>query len=276
MEAALAEAAAAAPDDPGVRAGEWGRVRVMLALHEGDPDAARDALDRAVEVLRGLPGHHFPHWGLWALLHALADRPAGTAIAGYPTAVEAEAAGAPGSDTRFNRALLQVARAVRAGSADPSAAAPAHAAGIAELTGYVDADWLIHLVGWLVAPVAHRDCWGDPIGDLQSAVRWFADHDRPLLATACRTLLRDLGGPVPRRGRGDSTVPAALRAHGVSSREVDVLRLIAERKTNRDIAEALVLSPRTVEKHVAALLHKTGLSDRRQLARLGASLTTSP
>ncbi len=264
MEEALARAAAAAPDDPGVHAGEWGRVRVMLALHEADRDAARRALDRAVDVLRGLPGHHFPHWGLWALLRGLAGDDA--------EAAEAEAASAPGCGTRFNRALVLVAQAVRLGPADPAAAAAAHAAGVAELTGYVDADWLVHLVGWLVAPAAHRDGWGDPVGDLQTAVRWFAGHDRAPLATACRTLLRDLGGSVPRRGRGESVVPDVLRDTGVSSREVDVLRLLARRLSNRGIAEALVLSPRTVEKHVASLLRKTRAADRQELVRLAASL----
>jgi hypothetical protein len=176
MEAALDRARAAAAEDPTIQAGEWGRVRVMLALHQADPAAARAALDRAVDVLRGLPGHHFPHWGLWALLHALDDGDPLTAT---------EAAGAPGCGTRFNRSLLQVAHAVRTGRAAPAAAEDAFAAGIADLEGYVDGEWLVHLVGWLVAPAAHRDGWGDPVAWLQATVRWFADHDRPQLATAC-------------------------------------------------------------------------------------------
>ncbi|OLT06126.1 hypothetical protein BJF90_18315 [Pseudonocardia sp. CNS-004] len=121
-------------------------------------------------------------------------------------------------------------------------------------------------------PAAHRDGWGDPLGRLQAAVRWFADHDRPVLATACRRLLRDAGGQVPRRGRGLSVVPEELLARGVSSREVDVLRLIGRRLSNRDIAEALVLSPRTVEKHVAGLLRKTASPDRAALAAVAAEL----
>ena len=266
MEDALAQAVAAAPDDPGVRAGSWGRVRAMLALHEGDAAGALAALDNAVELLRAVPGHHFPHWGLWALLHAVAEEDATGETA-------REAAAAPGAATRFNRALLSLTQAVRAGGMDPATATAAYRAGLADLCGYVDADWLVHLVGWLVAPSAHRDGWGEPIGALQSAVRWFADHDRPALATACRTRLRELGGQVPRRGRGRSSVPEALAASGVSSREVDVLRLLGRELSNRGIAEALVLSPRTVEKHVASLLRKTGATDRHALIRLGAAIT---
>jgi DNA-binding NarL/FixJ family response regulator len=63
-------------------------------------------------------------------------------------------------------------------------------------------------------------------------------------------------------------VPAGLRATGVTSREVDVLRLICERLTNRQIAERLHLSPRTVDHHVASLLVKTGSRDRTALADL--------
>jgi ATP/maltotriose-dependent transcriptional regulator MalT len=72
-----------------------------------------------------------------------------------------------------------------------------------------------------------------------------------------------------------------LRAHGVtrpwrggrkgygdelSPREHEVLRLAALGQTNREIAEALVLSPRTVESHLANAMRKTGVSSRRQLA----------
>jgi ATP/maltotriose-dependent transcriptional regulator MalT len=72
-----------------------------------------------------------------------------------------------------------------------------------------------------------------------------------------------------------------LRAHGVtrpwrggrkgygdelSPREHEVLRLAALGQTNREIAEALVLSPRTVESHLANAMRKAGVSSRRQLA----------
>jgi DNA-binding NarL/FixJ family response regulator len=58
-----------------------------------------------------------------------------------------------------------------------------------------------------------------------------------------------------------------LRAVGVTSREMDVLSLIAQGLTNPQIAERLFLSPRTVETHVAHLLAKTGAADRSGLTR---------
>ena len=51
-----------------------------------------------------------------------------------------------------------------------------------------------------------------------------------------------------------------------------MLDLLADRLTNREIADQLFLSPRTVEKHVAALLAKLGSDDRSGLARLARSL----
>ena len=53
----------------------------------------------------------------------------------------------------------------------------------------------------------------------------------------------------------------------LTSREKDVMRLLAAGHTNREIAEALVLSRRTVEKHRQALTRKLGLSNRDDLTR---------
>ena len=58
-------------------------------------------------------------------------------------------------------------------------------------------------------------------------------------------------------GGGPEPPPGPL-----TRREQETLALLAGGLTNRDIAAALVLSPKTVEKHVAALLHKTGAHSR--------------
>ena len=87
-------------------------------------------------------------------------------------------------------------------------------------------------------------------------------------ADACRAMLRAAGIPLPRRSSAQDGVPEELRTAGVTTRELDVLRLIAEGKTNKDVAEALYLSPRTVEKHVERLLLKTGAPNRTALAAL--------
>jgi DNA-binding NarL/FixJ family response regulator len=58
-----------------------------------------------------------------------------------------------------------------------------------------------------------------------------------------------------------SQVPA-----GLSSRELEVLRLVAAGKSNQQIAGALVISPSTVLHHVTNILTKTGCSNRTEAA----------
>ena len=67
----------------------------------------------------------------------------------------------------------------------------------------------------------------------------------------------------PRR-RGETTLTA---------REREIAGLIGAGKTNRQVAEALVISERTVETHVAAVFAKLGIANRRELAAL---LDTTP
>ena len=105
---------------------------------------------------------------------------------------------------------------------------------------------------------------------LQGAVTTFDRLGLERQADACRALLRQAGVPLPRRASAQDGVPEGLRAAGVTAREFDVLRLIAGGHTNREVAAALYLSPRTVEKHVERLLLKTGAPNRTALAALAA------
>lgn len=122
----------------------------------------------------------------------------------------------------------------------------------------------------LVAEHAVADAWGAPVEWLREAAAFFTAGGHDALVTACRSLLRKAGAPVGRRGRGAHPVPGELAGLGVTSRELDVLALLADGLTNRDIGARLYLSPRTVEKHVERLLAKTGSVSRAQLAALAA------
>jgi DNA-binding NarL/FixJ family response regulator len=59
----------------------------------------------------------------------------------------------------------------------------------------------------------------------------------------------------------------ASRVNPLSGREREVLQLIAEGKTTKEIAELLVLSVKTVERHRADILHRLGMRDRVDLTR---------
>ena len=78
-----------------------------------------------------------------------------------------------------------------------------------------------------------------------------------LYPSAVNTLVRDF---LDRAGKDGDPDP-------LTTRELEVLKLIAEGKSSREIAELLVVSIKTVERHRADILHRLGLRDRVDLTR---------
>ena len=74
------------------------------------------------------------------------------------------------------------------------------------------------------------------------------------------------------RDVGPAAVSADLSHYQLTPREMDVLAWIARGKTNRDIAEILGMSPRTVNKHLEHIFVKLGVETRAAAAALVASL----
>jgi ATP/maltotriose-dependent transcriptional regulator MalT len=91
-------------------------------------------------------------------------------------------------------------------------------------------------------------------------------------AGVVRRKLRVMGiRRVPRRPRpGSRTHPA-----GLTNRQMEVLSLLASGSTNAEIAETLVVSTRTVDHHVSAILQKLNVETRRQASREAAKLGVS-
>jgi DNA-binding CsgD family transcriptional regulator len=58
---------------------------------------------------------------------------------------------------------------------------------------------------------------------------------------------------------------------GLTSREGEVLSWLAKGKTNRDIAQILGLSPRTVDKHLEQIYAKLGVENRTAAAAIATS-----
>jgi DNA-binding NarL/FixJ family response regulator len=106
-----------------------------------------------------------------------------------------------------------------------------------------------------------------------------AARTRVLIGLACRALddaeaatleldaaadaFRELGaGPDLARVRALLSEPTAPSAGGLTAREVEVLLLVAAGKTNRAIADELVISDRTVGRHLSNIFDKLGVSSR--------------
>jgi DNA-binding CsgD family transcriptional regulator len=89
------------------------------------------------------------------------------------------------------------------------------------------------------------------------------------LATKVRKDLRALGVRRVPRGPLDGT---RVNPAGLTARQVDVLRLLGKGYTNAQIASQLVVSVRTVDSHVAAVLDKLGAASRREAAARAAEL----
>ena len=74
------------------------------------------------------------------------------------------------------------------------------------------------------------------------------------------------------RGRLQLPAPTFEPVVGLTRRELEVARMAARGLTDRDIAESLVVSVRTVESHLAAGYRKLGISSRRQLREVLAEM----
>jgi DNA-binding NarL/FixJ family response regulator len=105
--------------------------------------------------------------------------------------------------------------------------------------------------GYVLKTVADRD--------LVEACRAAVRGEPFLYPGAVRALMRDWLERVRRDGEDD---PDRL-----TPREIEVVKLVAEAHTTREIAELLVLSEKTVERHRTNILAKLGMRDRVELVR---------
>ena len=94
--------------------------------------------------------------------------------------------------------------------------------------------------------------------DIVRAVRATMRGDSFLYASAVNTLVRDL---VERPSMDAASFDI------LTPRELEVLKLIAEANTSKEIAQKLVISIKTVERHRANILEKLGMRDRVELTR---------
>ena len=145
------------------------------------------------------------------------------------------------------------------------------------VTGLESPDYLLEAVGagaaGYILKYASRET-------LLSAVRGVLDGESPLNGELAMRLLGRLAGgggrsaepePEPAGKRGE-----ALNLRELTPRELDVLRLLAEGKTNRQITQCLHLSLSTVKTHLEHIMDKLEVSDRTQAALRAVELGLRP
>ena len=141
------------------------------------------------------------------------------------------------------------------------------ATGVLVLTTYENADYLLEAVGVGASGYVIKDasCF-----ELADAVRRALRGESPLDQELAMQLLRRMTA-----GIKQNTVPAlvpdgesGLIPEPLTPRELEVARLLAQGRTNRQIAQELVISFATAKVHVEHIIAKLKVSDRSQAARL--------
>lgn len=233
----------AAPEDKMLMGFGLGSRGVAIFL-SGDVDRAIEPYARGMAILGQLP-HAEPASlrALWPLILAgRGDRRAREALD--------EARRLNVAAFSLNKGLIGYAEAVLAAkSGDHLRAKRLFESASGEFT---NCEPWADLARWVAAPAAVRDGWAET-GWLSGAAQRFEERGLPAVAESCRGM--------ERQGSRNPWV-----AMGISTREADVLRLVARGLANREIAADLHVSPRTVEKHVESLLRKTGSRSRTELA----------
>jgi DNA-binding CsgD family transcriptional regulator len=223
-------------------------VETLCAIAHDDRAGARVASGAGTDLVRTLAAA-LPavYRGLWPILLAVDGDNDAPAAADEFAASDAMVGRACRGYASYARAIL----ALRSGAdADPFIAD-----GDRDLA---HAPYWHHLGRRFLAEAGLATGRGDPDRWLREAEDWFTAHDCALLATSCARL----------RQAGDGGLPAGWARLGVTAREGDVLRLVADGLPNKEIASALSISARTVEKHVESLFRKTGARSRTELAAL--------
>ncbi len=256
----LSEAGLAAPQDravPAVVTAGGMMARVLLA--RGQPDAAVRTVEEGLEQVR--------QYGVWIWAAEIAYIAVEALIrAGRPAdahqVIDDFAADLPRRDAPLAWASVEMCRAIqaelegrledavmhfeRAGDRYERIPRPYEAAQAAEGAGRC----------LLAGSTPGREAGAVR---LTTTVDAFTALDATWDAARCRSVLRDHGVAAPQR-RGPKGYGG-----GLTPREQEVAKLAALGKTNREIADVLFLSPRTVELHAARAQHKLGVDGRERL-----------
>jgi DNA-binding NarL/FixJ family response regulator len=156
-------------------------------------------------------------------------------------------------------------------------------------------------LGMLMVDARQRVAWQSP-----QAVRWLADFfpgkpaEEPMRWLHAAGQAEDEAMPIDKGGqtlaakrvgtvglgevmwllsvrKSDAPAPSRLASAALTPREVEVLSWVSKGKTNRDVAEILGMSPRTVNKHLEHVFEKLGVETRSAAAALASmAFSSSP
>jgi DNA-binding CsgD family transcriptional regulator/tetratricopeptide (TPR) repeat protein len=242
-------------------------VLAELAVRRGDPDAAERLAELAAAADRtGEPQRIVPVLEL-AAEHALLTG------APIPTGrIEALVGEIPPRGRLSARNAMHVAAWAAIAGIDVELATPASPAyaAMARRDWRAAADAFAE-IGWTYDRALMLSLLEDENALVEAIAISRGLWAEPLTRRVARRL-RDLGLSVPRGPRESSRANPA----GLTARQLEVLALLADGLTNAEIADRLVVSPRTAEHHVAAVLTKLGAATRSEAARHAAGLGLVP
>lgn len=230
----------------------------LVADYDSDPSEALDRCRFLLSRWQESEDHHYAVWGLRTAAclfaqagqrdeaHACAEGLTRVASAsGHPDALAALAHALGETALLDGEAELAAEQLGRAVELHRSLRIPAERAHI------------LHRAGVALAAAGDRETAIERHAEAYRIARKL--RARPLAGRAARAI-EDLGESAEQRlGRAGAT---AATAGGLSRREVEVLRRVADGRTNREIASELFLSPRTIDMHVRNVLAKLDCRSR--------------
>jgi ATP/maltotriose-dependent transcriptional regulator MalT len=243
----------------------WAAARLAGVLFEtGQPD-------RAIELLLGraggeeltlIPGS-WRAFGLELLTRCwlALDRPTEAGRAAVLAGVNAAAMQLPLAAAWADRAAAAVA--LDAGNAALAAERALASADAADTAGaLIEAALSRTIAGRALAKTGDKE---RAVAELQRAAAALDACGAWRYRQSAERELRKLGHHIHRRTRPGATDGAGIES--LTGRELQVARLVVDRKTNPQIAEELFLSQKTVETHLRNIFYKMGVTGRADLAR---------